>query len=892
VWTTDTSTQDSSTQTAPSQNAPTQGVPSEEGVWTPTPPSQDTSQNPPPQKAPAQGVPSEEGVWTPVPSSKPPSSKDASSQNAGSQKAPAPSIAPQNEDALAKPGPDNPHPASLVPKIFLKNFALDQKDIWTAPFKARIQDLNWLAPFAGLTAGLINADAELSSRISTTGTLAKNSGNIANAGLAAMLVGTGSFYLLGKWNGDDHQRETGILAGEAVLNSFVLDEVLKASSQRERPTEGTGQGRFWNGTIGNSSFASNHSIMAWSAATVLAHEYPGPLTKFLAYGLATGISVARVTGRQHFPSDVVVGSALGYLIGRQVYARHHDPDLWGADYGTFLRSPEPREGTTSQNISSPYVPLDSWVYPAFDRLNSLGVIPSSLMGLRPWTRMECARLLEEASIYIDENSPDEATRLNAALVREFAPESSGQHNRYLQLDSLYARVTQISGQPLTDGYHFANTIVNDYGRPYESGTNFITGFSSSASAGPFGFYVRGEWEHAPSVPGLPPDVQGAIQLADQKFVAAPLLPITNSNIAAFNQFRLLDTYVMLNIKGWQASFGKQSLWLGPTEDPFLESNNAEPMYMFRVDQTMPRKLPSIFGLLGPLRVEFWVGKMTGDHVISTEDPVLGFATSVGRTLSRQPMLNGQKINFKPTVNFEFGFGRTGMWGGPDFPITLGTTRRSLFSTGNASGRLADPGDRRSTFDFSYRLPGLRKWVKLYDDSFVEDEVTPLVYPRRAAHNPGLYFSQLPMLPHMDFRVEASYTNLAGLVEPPGGGFFYWNGRYVDGYTNQGQIIGNGTVGRQGIAFRGDSTYWVASDKTLTFGYRTMVQDPDFLKGGSFRDVYLKSEWSLTPQVSLSSFLQYEWWNFPLLTNNTRKTDFTTSFQLTYWPKWNLKSLKK
>ncbi len=632
--------------------------------------------------------------------------------------------------------------------------------------------------------------------------------------------------------------------------------------------------------------------MAWSAATVLAHEYPGPLTKFLAYGLATGISVARVTGRQHFPSDVLVGSGLGYLIGRQVYARHHDPELWGADYGTFMRSPQPREGTTTQNLASPYVPLDSWVYRAFDRLNALGVIPSSFMGLRPWTRRECARLLEEASSYIDDNSPDEATRLNAALVREFQPETNDDQNRYLRLDSLYARVTQISGKPLTDGYHFANTIVNDYGRPYEHGTNSITGFSSSGSSGAFGFYVRGEWEHAPSAPGLPPDVQGAIQLADQKFVATPLLPTANTNIAAFNQFRLLDTYVMLNIKGWQASFGKQSLWTGPTEDPFLESDNAEPMYMFRVDQTMPRKLPSIFGLLGPLRVEFWVGKLTGDHAINTEDPAIGFVTSVGRTLSHQPMLNGQKINFKPTVNFEFGVGRTGMWGGPDFPITAGTTRHSLFSTSNASGRLADPGDRRSTFDFSYRLPGLRKWVKLYDDSFVEDEITPVVIPRRAAHNPGLYFSQLPILPHMDFRVEASYTNLAGLIEPPGGGFFYWNGRYVDGYTNKGQIIGNGTVGRQGIAFRGDSTYWVSADKSLTFGYRTMVQDPDFLKGGSFRDTYVKSEWSFTPRISLSSFLQYEWWNFPLLTNNTRQTDFTASFQLTYWPHWNLKNLKR
>ena len=42
----------------------------------------------------------------------------------------------------------------------------------------------------------------------------------------------------------------------------------------------------------------------------------------VAYGLATGVSVTRVLGQEHFPSDVFVGAACGYLIGRYV-VRHH-----------------------------------------------------------------------------------------------------------------------------------------------------------------------------------------------------------------------------------------------------------------------------------------------------------------------------------------------------------------------------------------------------------------------------------------------------------------------------------------------------------------------------------------------------------------------------------------
>jgi len=254
-------------------------------------------------------------------------------------------------------------------------------------------------------------------------------------------------------------------------------------------------------------------------------------------------------------------------------------------------------------------------------------------------------------------------------------------------------------------------------------------------------------------------------------------------------------------------------------------------------------------------------------------------------------MHGLKFNFKPTPNFEFGEGRTGLWGGPEFPITLGTARRSLFSTINAAGRGFDPGDRRSTADFSYRIPGLRKWLTLYEDSFVEDEISPIGYPRRAAHTPGIYMPQLPKLRHLDLRAEASYTNLPGLLQPIGGGFFYWNVRYLDGYTNKGNIIGNGTVGRQGIAFRGASTYWFASDKTIQLGYRSMVADSDFLQGGNLKDIYVHSDWSFRRGVSLSSFLQYEWWNFPLLTSGKRQNDFTASFKLTYWPNWRLTSGK-
>src|SRR5689334_6898521 len=198
------------------------------------------------------------------------------------------SVSPtQQQDALDRT-------ASAVPTTFVANVLYDQKQIWTAPFKAKVQDLNWIVPMIGLTAGMINADAELSSRIDTTGTFSRHANTISNAGLAAALGGAGGLYLLGKARTDDHQRETGILGIEAATNSLIVTEALKVVTLRQRPTDGDGKGEFFqNGSILNSSFPSAHAMITWSVASVLAHEYPGVLTQAISYGAATTVSLAR-----------------------------------------------------------------------------------------------------------------------------------------------------------------------------------------------------------------------------------------------------------------------------------------------------------------------------------------------------------------------------------------------------------------------------------------------------------------------------------------------------------------------------------------------------------------------------------------------------------------------
>ncbi len=148
--------------------------------------------------------------------------------------------------------------------------------------------------------------------------------NASNVLVSPFIAAPAVMFGVGHFKGNDHARETGILGGEAILNSLAVEQGMKFIFWRERPTVDSAKGKFFQTSVGwDSSFPSSHSVIAWSSAAVLAEEYPGRLNELGIYTLATGVSLTRVLGQQHFPSDVLVGSAFGWMIGHYVYKKHH-----------------------------------------------------------------------------------------------------------------------------------------------------------------------------------------------------------------------------------------------------------------------------------------------------------------------------------------------------------------------------------------------------------------------------------------------------------------------------------------------------------------------------------------------------------------------------------------
>jgi hypothetical protein len=281
-----------------------------------------------------------------------------------------------------------------------------------------------------------------------------------------------------------------------------------------------------------------------------------------------------------------------------------------------------------------------------------------------------------------------------------------------------------------------------------------------------------------------------------------------------------------------------------------------------------------------MRIEFFLGQLSAQKFIFENGSVVGSWTS---PLSPQPMLSGERFSFKPTPNVEFGFSLTTIFAGQDYPFTTHTYLKSIFSTGNTpAGQPNKPGDRRSGFDLSYRLPLLRNWATFYADGFNEDQFTPVAYWDRAAWIGGMYISHFPKVPKLDLRMEGVYTDLpiGGQVGP---GYWYYNSTYRNGYTNDGNFVGS-WIGRGGQGAQAWSNYWFTPRNRIQVNFRHEKVSAQFIPGGgSLTDAGVRADYSVRPDVSVAVSVQHERWLFPSIQPGVSK-NFTAAVQVLFEPR--------
>jgi len=205
----------------------------------------------------------------------------------------------------------------------VKRTLQDQKELYLAPFQPT--NIKWdLVVLAG-TGGLMATDRRIERHL-PGGNLNIYS-NASNITIGSLAGGLALMWGYGLKTHNEHLKEMGTLEVETLVDTFLIYAPMQFIAGRQRPGEGNGYGDFWRHHAMNTSFPAGHAMFTMAMATVLAHEYPKPWVKFLAYGAATTIIAARFLAHDHWASDEFLGPALGYFIGTHIFHAHCNPDF-------------------------------------------------------------------------------------------------------------------------------------------------------------------------------------------------------------------------------------------------------------------------------------------------------------------------------------------------------------------------------------------------------------------------------------------------------------------------------------------------------------------------------------------------------------------------------------
>lgn len=232
---------------------------------------------------------------------------------------PAPPVAADRaEDA-------EPRDPSILDLGYLESYPLNAARLLASPWRFDRSDWIDTAFVLGIGGGLMALDSSIRDFIQ--GDVRGGASNDVSdffhdfGDTRLLAIGLGATYVGGELIGDRRLRETALLAEESLLLASVLGLGIKWVTQRDRPNTGNSPTSWspFSFDTSNTSFPSGHAINAFSVASVIASEYQDyALVGPLAYGVATATALSRLNQNKHWASDVFVGAAIGYFIGKMI----------------------------------------------------------------------------------------------------------------------------------------------------------------------------------------------------------------------------------------------------------------------------------------------------------------------------------------------------------------------------------------------------------------------------------------------------------------------------------------------------------------------------------------------------------------------------------------------
>jgi len=471
-------------------------------------------------------------------------------------------------------------------------------------------------------------------------------------------------------------------------------------------------------------------------------------------------------------------------------------------------------------VSSINVPLDSWVYPALEKLDGFGLLSSDLNGSRPFTRMEVARLVNEALGAREQMSKPLspfADYLLEKLKKEYK-EELGAHgsddgkppSTFIKpIDEVQMRYVYVDGEPrafinsnrgprqyprssqaitATEG---TPLVYNNEGVLYGDGSNFTLQFSSS-----FGLtdYFSGYIE--PIL--LVRQNEGRVPDFDNVDVSALV-----GHLGEFDRvdLGLLRGYAKFSPSNVELEVGRDSMWWGHGRhgELFL-TNNATPLDLIKLSNPTPTLLPWIFSYLGPFKYTYFLSRLEDDREVAS------------------PWLTGLRLDFKPLPTLELGFTNVFVFNGKGQPqINASTYFGSLFLYGGQSNLL----NQLAGIDLRLQLPFLRN-TEIYAE-YGGDDSGGTEFPEEwfgfgdIGYLVGIYVPRLTDDGKTDLRLE--FANNAHRVDSTPG---MWYAHPIYPYTHDGLIMGH-HMGPDAADFFARVTRYLKNDLVVGIDYDYMAR---------------------------------------------------------------------
>lgn len=125
-------------------------------------------------------------------------------------------------------------------------------------------------------------------------------------------------YLHGTIYDNNKNRDLGFRLAESMFFSGTITTLIKMVSGRTRAyaTNNPYEFSFFEIDWEKTSFPSGHATIGFAFSTVMANETESVSGKVLWYSLATVIALSRVYNEDHWLSDIVFGSLIGYFTGQ------------------------------------------------------------------------------------------------------------------------------------------------------------------------------------------------------------------------------------------------------------------------------------------------------------------------------------------------------------------------------------------------------------------------------------------------------------------------------------------------------------------------------------------------------------------------------------------------